>query len=208
MKSRKWNLTLGFLALGVLGACGGDDSNNSGGNGNATVYTGLPSNRTLSSLTESEVQTACKGVSDAAASFATPEASLRSECFGKGLSGAISASSDGSLTVDVAKCQMLTDSCVADPASAGVAVDKEGDTGIDCMGADPAEFAGCEATIGEFEGCLNKILAAYQQVLASLTCSNGQSLVMNGGPQPADTSMIPECMSLSTKCPKVELPGQ
>lgn len=210
MHSSKSNVMLTLLALGLIGACG-SDSNNSGGDGEVTVYTGLPSDKTFSSLTDAEVQSACKSFSDAAASFATPDQSLRSECFAKGLSGSITATADGSsLTVDVAKCKMVTDACVADPASAGVEVNAEGDTdpGIDCMGADTKEFASCEATIGEFEGCMNKILASYRQLLSSLTCDNGQELVMSGGPKPPDTSTIPECMSLSTKCPSVELPGQ
>jgi hypothetical protein len=208
MKSRIRNVLLGFSALSSIGACG-SDSSSKGADGEVTVYTGLPSDQKFSSLTDAEIQSACKSVSEAAASFATPDRSLRSNCFGKGLAGAITASADGgSLTVDVAKCQMLTDACVADPASAGVEVDAEGDTGIDCMGADPAEFADCEATVGEFEGCMNKILASYRQLLSSLTCANGQTLLMSGGPMPADTSTIPECMSLSTKCPNVELPGQ
>lgn len=206
MKISIWNVALGFSVLGLVGACG-SDSNSDGGE--AVVYTGLPSDKKFSSLTDAEIQSACKSVSDAAASFATPDQSLRSECFAKGLSGAIKASADGSsLTVDVAKCQMLTDACVADPASAGVEVDAEGDTDIDCMGADTTEFGSCEATVGEFEGCMNKILATYRQLLASLTCANGDALVMSSGPEPVDTSTIPECMALSTKCPSVEFPGQ
>jgi hypothetical protein len=209
MKSSKSNVMLRLLALGLIAACG-SDSNSTGGDGEVTVYTGLPSDKTFSSLTDAEIQSACKSFSDAAAAFATPEQSLRSECFAKGLSGSITATADGSsLTVDVAKCKMVSDACVADPASAGVEVN-EGDTdaGIDCMGADTTEFASCEATVGEFEGCMNKLLATYRQLLSSLTCDNGQELFMSGGPQPPDTSTIPECMSLSTKCPNVELPGQ
>jgi hypothetical protein len=112
------------------------------------------------------------------------------------------------LTVDVAKCQMITDSCIADPASAGVNVNTPVDTNIDCMGADTAEFAGCEATVGELEACFNSLFDAYTQVLASLTCNNGQKIAENGGPEETDVSMIPECVSLKTKCPKVSLPGQ
>jgi hypothetical protein len=162
----------------------------------------------LGSLTEQDIQTACEAVSQAGAVLSSPTNVVRSECFTKGLTGSITASADGTVTVDVAKCQMVTDSCVADPAGAGVMADAEAESGIDCVNADAAEFASCEATVGELETCFNKIFQAYTAVLASLTCDNGQELVAGGGADGVDTSTIPECMSLKAKCPKLEVPGQ
>lgn len=216
MNGCRWNATLIALVLGVSGACGSDSGgssgtgNGGGGGGEVTFGTGLPTDKTLSSLSNEDIQSACQQLNDSAATAFPPSVQVHASCFGQALSQAFTISADGSMaSFDVAKCQMLTDACEADPESAGVSVDDmPEEASIDCIDADTEELAGCDATVGEYESCLNKVLAAAKDLFASLTCDNGQRLIENDGVEEINALEIPECASLMNKCPDLEVPGQ
>jgi hypothetical protein len=184
------------LALWCVAACGGDDSNNG-------FVTGLPAEQKLSTLSDDDVKKACRSVNDGATAVFTPTALKRAACVSVGLEAALTYSNDR-VSVDVSKCQQAADACV-NSNEQDDEVDIEVDLN-DCDEASANDLKGCEATVGEYETCINMVLSEAQRMLSELTCQNAEKLASeeydNDGVDPAK---IPQCQSLMTKCPDAEL---
>lgn len=81
-----------------------------------------------------------------------------------------------------AECQSLVDDC-----NKGGSMPKT--DSIDCAGANTSDLAGCSATVGDFESCLNSLASYFR----GLTCADY-----------AKPPTPPACFqSIQAKCPKL-----
>lgn len=156
---------LGLVTAILLGpACGG-------GSG---ISTGLPRDKQLSTLTAADLKTAC--LNERSTSKVT-DGTYRGIC------AAIA------LDKGEAACNASLDACVA--------MSKQANTPAACDApaiSNTMIFAGCTATVGDFEDCLNAVATEGEKVYGSLTCTS---------PPPSITNifLVPGCASFNAKCP-------
>lgn len=185
------------LALCGAAACGGDDDANG-------IVTGLPAEQKLSTLTDADAKKACQSVNNGASAVITPTALARAICVPIGVEAAVTYS-NGAASVDLGKCQQVVDTCV----SSGDEEDDEVveiDEDDDCDQASASDLEGCEATVGEYEACINLMLSEVQRRLAELTCQNAEKLSSESySNDELDPSQIPQCQTIMTKCPDTSL---
>lgn len=192
-----------WIAVVVLmvsaAACGGD-----GGGGGGSISTGLPPDQKLSALDDAEAKQACQGLSDGFSAIFTPNALLKEQCAATAIQASAS-SVNGEVTVDVQKCQQMSDACVANPpagySDAGAVA---GDDDCSTASAD-AQLKSCDATVHEYEVCANAVVAELQHVLAGYTCTNWKTVVNTD--ENLDFSSLPECKTFQDECPDVPLMG-
>jgi hypothetical protein len=181
----------------VAPACGGDDDSPNG------IDTGLAADRKLSSLSDGDVQNACRSINQGAAVAITPAELVRAACLPAGVQAGLTISGSD-VSIDVTKCQKAVDACVAEDEDETEAdVDYMNDD--DCDEASAEDLQGCDATVGELETCFNIMLNQTQQQLSAATCQNAENLDEQGYANELDPENIPECMSLRTKCPDAQL---
>jgi hypothetical protein len=151
-----------WIAVALLvsaAACGGDD-----GGGGGSISTGLPPDEKLSALDDAAAKQACQRLSDGFSAIFTPSALLKEQC----AAGAIQASAssvNGEVSVDVQKCQQMSDACVANPP-AGYSDASAGDDNDCSTTSADAQLKGCDATVHEYEVCANAVVAELQHVLS------------------------------------------
>jgi hypothetical protein len=202
--------TLTILVLHALIACGSDASEGGSGGGTGgtqvTVSTGLPADRTLSSFDDADARRACQALGDGAAQVIPQSELLRAQCASYAIGETAKLNSDGTaININTADCETVTKACQADPASVGVNADGSV-ADSDCSTAMAGEHvASCEATVAEYETCVNALLGAAKVTLASLTCANAKTLIEDDGPKDLNAADIPACKAFLTKCPSVEL---
>lgn len=183
------------FALCVAAACGGDS-------GSSGVVTGLPSEQKLTTLTDDEVKKACQSVNDGAAAVITKDALKRAVCVPLAVEAAVTYSNDQE-TVDVNKCQQIVDTCVSSSDDEDDVDDtlNDDDDDDDCERASAKDVQGCEATVGEYEACINQVLGEMQRRLSELTCQNGEQLRSEEySNDELDASKLPQCQTLVNKC--------
>jgi hypothetical protein len=191
----------GVLAWCVVAACGGD-------NDSTGVVTGLPAEQKLSTLTNADVKQACQSVNVSANAIITPSALTRAICVQFGADAAVTYSNDKA-TVDVNMCNQVVDTCISASAEAEdddeVAETDEEEVN-DCEQASANDLEGCEATVGEYEGCINQVLSELQRRLAELTCQNAEKISSEAyRNDELDASKIPQCQTIMAKCPDTTL---
>lgn len=184
------------LTVVLFAACGGDDDSN------GRVVTGLPSEQKLSTLSDADVKKACQSVNDGASVVITPMAIQRAFCMEFAAASTVTYSSEGKATVDVDKCQMLVDACVdssnGDDDESSTDDDEEVN---DCEKSSANDLQGCEATVGEYEACINTVLSEMQRILSQLTCQNADKIESEEYSNELDPTTMPECQKVMDKCP-------
>ncbi|HTU58955.1 MAG TPA: hypothetical protein VMF89_10990 [Polyangiales bacterium] len=192
----KWHV----LAILFCAACGGDDDSSGG------VVTGLPSEQKLSTLSDADVKKACQSVNDGASVVITPTAIKRVFCLEFAAPEAVTYSSAGKVSVDVAKCQQLVDTCVSnneDEDDDLADVEVEGVN--ECDEANANDLNGCDATVGEYEACINAVLGEMQRMLSELTCQNAEKISSEEYSNDLDPAALPQCQTVMAKCPDTSL---
>lgn len=197
MTETKRHLSWCVLAIVCFAACGGDDDSSNG------VSTGLPADKTLSNLTEAEIKNACQSVNNTVNAIFTPTALARATCVPIAAQTAVTYA-NGKATFDVNKCQEVVDSCVKSATQNTDETVGESDE-LDCQEATASGFAGCEATVGDYESCMNVVLNKMQHLLNALTCQNAENLDEETYANDLDFEQVPECKTIRTKCPNAEL---
>lgn len=184
-------------AVLVMAACGGG-----GGGSGGSVSTGLPPDEKLSALDDASAQKACQALSDSVNSVITPDDVVRAQCTSLAIQASASTV-NGEVSLDVQKCQQMTDSCVANPPATITGNSSTTDSSDCSMTTADATLKGCDATVREYEACANAVVAELQSRLASFTCPNGKML-LNGSTE-LDFGSLPECKTFQTECPNVPL---
>lgn len=194
-KHLRWCL----LAILSIAACGGDNDSNGG------VVTGLPAEQKLSTLTDADVKKACQSVNDGASVVITPDSLKRAFCVPFAAEAAVTYSNDGTAMVDVNKCQEVVDTCFASTEEEeGDETEVDGEN--DCAEASAADLQGCEATVGEYEACINMVLSETQRMLAEMTCQNAEKISSEEySNESFDVAEIPQCQTVMSKCPDASL---
>jgi hypothetical protein len=172
-----------------------------------SVDTGLPQTLKLSELDDDDAKAACEALNQGALQVISDRELVRSQCASYAInetSELNSAKTEAS--VDVAMCNKLADSCMADPERYSVAAES-GRGENDCSKAVASRAVqGCQATVAEYEACLSKVIGQTKQALAIVTCGNGKSLIESDG---AATKLEPlrfaECKLFLDKCPDVRI---
>jgi hypothetical protein len=183
------------LTIVLFAACGGDDDSSGG------IVTGLPSEQKLSTLTDADVKKACQSVNDGASVVITPMAIRRAFCMEFAAAASVTYSSDGKETVDIDKCQQLVDTCIENTEVESDDEVVEVDGANDCEEASANDLDGCDATVGEYEACINTVLSEMQRVLSELTCQNAEKISSEEYSNELDPTAIPQCQKVMDKCP-------
>jgi hypothetical protein len=188
------------LALCGAAACGGDDDSSG-------IVTGLPAEQKLSTLTDADVKKACESVNVGANAVITPNALARAFCVPLGVEAAVTYS-NGAASVDLNKCQQVVDTCVSSSSEAedDEVVEADEEDVNDCEQSNANDLKSCEATVGEYEACVNMVLSELQRRLNELTCQNAEKLSSEEySNDELDPSQIPQCQTIMTKCPDTSL---
>lgn len=178
------------LALMTLTLGCGDD-----GESGPLFSSGMEAEKRVKDLTEAEVDGICEGIEVASAKLVSTERM----CLFMGLM----------FSEDAASCEQLKQMCVQggeDPFAS------EGGEG----GEEPEEpacalkgkTADCEATMEEFDGCVDFTMVEVQKYINSLSCSMVTELQAQAAQSeegaaepPAEQEMPAQCKPLADKCP-------
>lgn len=186
MDLNRW--VLGVCGLLALAGCGDDGD----GNGGGAVSTGLESSQVLGDVTAEQAQDLCATLRDSAQNAISDQELQRFTCTFAGLTTSIQLDAMGNATVDRAACEASVDMCLEQP---GEVTETDNCTSANLMAA----LAGCTATAGELEGCLNASISGIRAAFSQITCSADVSTTsqMSGFEEPA------QCEALDMKCPGV-----
>ncbi|RLB45627.1 MAG: hypothetical protein DRJ42_29510 [Deltaproteobacteria bacterium] len=139
------------------------------------VDTGLDRGKKLSAVTDAEAQAACMSVTT---ETLAPEVSWERQCTG--------AAVFGTATPDA--CAAARTGCLEmDPPP------PEPTEPTDCSTASASDLAGCDATVGQFEDCMNASYTAYIDYINALSCADAGMEFDEPNP--------PECQTLEALCP-------
>ena len=195
-------LFLQTIVLGWMTACGGDS-------GTSGVVTGLPSEQKLSTLSDAEVQQACRSLDEGSRTVIPESMFFRVACLATAASAGFTETSSG-VTVDTTKCQSALDACVMEltkqsEGPVGVTIPGLEEDEEDCSDARSTDVAGCEATVGEYETCYNLVLNEMRQKMGEFTCQNAMTVYSSTYDRSFHPEEIPQCQTLREKCPDAEL---
>ena len=182
---------LGHSNAGTSGVFGGAGSSGSTGSGN--VSTGLPSSKPLGQITQAEAQSLCNSLASSARNVLSPEQLHRFTCTLSALPASIRQGASGMEEIDRATCEQLVNECLMEEPD-----DTTNDN--DCENTQlSTSAAGCQATVGELEACLNASIAQLRDLLERFDCNATVTELMAGGgfEEPA------ACATLDMKCPGV-----
>jgi len=185
-------------------ACGGDDD---GG----AVSTGLPASTRLSELDAQQVMDACGEIVVSLDAALTSELE-RFNCTLRAVPMSISVTLSGQTMGDAAKCRELRDRCLAGEDIGGnvqpVTVQPVGSQ-INCTSpAAVAASQSCEATVGEYESCLDAIVANAQTSFRRLDCSLvADPSQLQNAMQPPPPPQPQVCADLDARCPQLGIGG-
>lgn len=182
---------LGHSNAGTSGVFGGAGS--SGSTGSSTVSTGLPATKRLGEITQAEAESLCNSLSASARDVFGDEELHRFTCTIGALPGSIRQGANGMAEIDRVACEQMVSACLMEEP-------EETTNDTDCGNTQlVASAAGCEATVGELEACLNASLTALRGLLERFNCNTPASELMMGGgfDEPA------ACETLDMKCPGV-----
>jgi hypothetical protein len=177
-----WGAGLAMAGALVALACGGSGSAGTP-SGGSEVDTGLPANKSMADLTESEVSQFCAAMVELSASI------LPETC---AFAGALSAAMEYSLvgTTDVATlretCQTARDECLAPEQTSSSCEMPEA----------------CTATVGEVEACLNASVGQFMELVAQVpTCEELEPSDFEQQSSAEALATPPECTAIETSCP-------
>jgi hypothetical protein len=193
--------TLHLLAMlsiaGAGSACGGDDEK-------PEASTGLPTEAKLSELESSDAPALCDAIK-AGVDQVLPDAEVkRLNCtFAAVISMNLTEASTG---VDVGACESYVDKCIAGEKTSenGVSVDVgtwSSQTTCD-QAAVTADIGECEATVADYEACLNAALQDFASFRDAIRCSalgdrEKAQAVFSSMPDPTSSAA---CKPLEEKC--------
>ena len=167
---------LAFAAFGAVAACEADPSTTSG----------LPKDKPLSSLTDSERTTFCSNNTKAV------QAGLPAD-FGCRLLAALSAAGGNTDAEVKAMCQETYDECVKTPLTPTTPT-----TPAQCTVP-----SSCTATVGEAEACVSENIALFKMIPSCADLKKSDiNLMPSGDPEPG-----PACKVVDMKCKGVKLGG-
>jgi hypothetical protein len=162
--------TLHLLAMFSIAAaayaCGGDDGKT------PEASTGLPAEAKLSELESSEAPALCEAI-EAGIEDVLPESEVKR--LGCTFAAVLSMNlSEESSEVDVDACESYVDDCIAGKTSeTSVGIDlEEWSSQTTCDESAVTERIGeCDATVAEYEACLDAALQAFATLREALRCS-------------------------------------
>jgi hypothetical protein len=198
---RVWMIAIVACVYGL--GCGDDD-------GGGAVSSGFPPSTMLSELSAEEVMQACSDLVLDLDVTLTAELE-RVNCTLRAFPMSISVTLSGEATGDPAMCRDLRDRCLRGENIGGVdpvMVDPVGSS-IQC-GSPAAVTAAqsCDVTVGEYEACLNAIVANTQSSLRMIDCSlvsDPDSLQDAMRPPPPPQPQV--CAELDAQCPQLGIGG-
>lgn len=170
---------LAFAAFGAVAACEADPK--------TTTGSGLPKDKALSSLTDSE-RTAFCGSNSKALAAGVP-ADLGCRLFGA--LAALGANTDAEVK---SMCQAAYDACVKMPPMPSSTPSTPAQCSV------PAT---CTATVGEADACLQENIALFKMLPSCQELKKSDIDTMPG----ADPEPGPACKALDTKCKGAKLGG-
>ncbi len=121
-----------------------------------TLDTGLPSDQTIGGLDSDQSAQVCEGAEALVNELAGPDRQAQIQCTVVGIATEIALQGE---------CAPARDNCLENGVTPGIAVD------LPCDLAPGVPFEGCEATIGQLEGCVNDVAAGVDVVLDAIDCS-------------------------------------
>jgi hypothetical protein len=194
--------TLHLLAMlsiaGSVYACGSDDDKT------PEASTGLPAEAKLSELESAETPALCDAIEEGIDEVLPESEVKRLSCtFAAVLSMNLT---EESTKIDVDECESYVDDCLAGEKSSenGASLDLEGwssQTTCD-QAAVAADIQECEATVAEYEACLNDALQTFVTFRDALRCSalGDPDKVREVFSSMPDPSTSDACKPLEQKC--------
>ncbi|MEY4577355.1 MAG: hypothetical protein RL701_2058 [Pseudomonadota bacterium] len=186
MHDTRWRTIFWLLCLA---ACSSSDDD-----ADVAISTGLPASQQLSTLDDHAVQDACRSIQTGIMDLISTSELTRAEC----ASNAIADASTGA----VAECEQQTAACAADPKAHGVTPATLAEAQEGCSSASADTLAGCEATVSEYEACVNRLVLALRDRLHQVTCQVAANRAQSGA---FAATSIPECKTFLTQCPDAKL---
>lgn len=197
-----------FVLMLLSCACTGSDGDGgqAGGTGDtmgggaAQLSTGLPADRLLADLTESEAAQLCQAASDWYLALIGEEGLERDTCVGEAVRAASGTDANGNPTLDQAACEAAVETCLAE--------DREPMLTPCNMIALQASLAGCRITVREWEACTAASLAFSAERADTYSCANFAMAFANPADRDASTAglPIPECAPVPERCPQMTDP--
>jgi hypothetical protein len=183
-----------FSIVGAGYACGGDDDNT------PEASTGLPAEAKLSELEASEAPALCDAIEQGIDEVLPESEVKRLSCtFAAVVSMNLSESSE----VDVDECESYVDDCLAGEKSSesGISIDEWSSQTTCDQTAVTEDIGECEATVAEYEACLNSALQAFAILRDTLRCSafENPDKVRDALSMP-DPALSNACKPLEEKC--------
>jgi hypothetical protein len=175
---------------------GGSDGRSRGFGGSGPVSTGLPADATLSALDSEQAAQVCQAVADAAGALLSESEITRLACTIAALTELSFMTDSSEVSIDQAMCDQLVSTCMS--AAGG------GDSFYSCD-ADTLDLAGCNATIGELEACIDDALSLAGTITSVLSCET------LANPERIDPSALQDVMEVATcsavqeQCPGLDL---
>lgn len=195
MRISRWTSTVLCAALGSAGC--GDDADDSGGGGQTGtinhVSSSVPKGKSLSELSEAELQDVHKAYAAAVTSDEIGAAMCNfvgafASGFGEQLGGAEQPEQPSCEQV-VSECKMSFSTAANTAPMAGA--------GVSAPPSSTAAFTGCDVSVGDYEQCLTQTLQAFAKVFGGFTCGSDVTSVDMSALAPTQLSA---CTSLSSSC--------
>jgi len=206
-----WKSVRSIVALSILlaTACGDDDD------GGATTDTGLPPDQVLSELDSADAEQACNALVDSLENVLSADDQERINCTVAAVPESISVPiGGGQPQIDVGMCKELVNRCLG-----GEAIGTPGESPINLnfsedITCDEPQVNGslsdCDATVGEYEACINGWLAEIDRLFSAIDCDalRDPQDVQDTFGQGFDMASIAQCDALTAKCPSISfVPG-
>jgi hypothetical protein len=202
MHANRWYTVLVPLLLGLAGAhCGDDDRAEP-----VSVSTGLPRELKLSDFDDEDARAACEALNDGAAAIISDSELIRSQCASLAIKTTAKVNSAKTqITLEISECETAAKQCERTPVKYGITA-QGGRDQEDCDEAVANQYVmACEATVGEYEACVSKVLGRAKETLASISCANGKALLQSDGETELDPLGFEECKLFLDKCPDVRI---
>jgi hypothetical protein len=194
------------LLVGLVGAalgCGGGDGGSGGGGGGGTFDLGVPKDKPLVQLEDSELETVCTRIENTASSLFSQQQLHDFACTFEGFAASLTADANGNFQIDRQACMQEKNTCLSmpyDPEDSPFE-DLQDEFAEECNPTQlRSQLADCNATVAEYEACLNAGLNLMRQMLSSFDCDrfNPQDL---DNLMDFDPDALPACQTLAQKCP-------
>lgn len=199
--------TVGLALALIASACGDDDG------GGGRVSSGLPPNDKLSALDSGDAAKLCMSLADSFNNVLSESDRKRIACTVLALPLSLKQSSSGEVEGDVAMCKQLVTKCMnGEKVGTGEPAFEPPSEFIDESSCSESEassqFAGCEASVSEFESCASAMLKTLSGRFDIIDCSSlsDPEKIQSEAQDSEDLEIDkqPECKALVSKCPDVD----